>query len=52
VTRHYELASTLNADAIDARMYLGIHFRTADAVGNQLGATVADWVMDHEFQPI
>ena len=35
VTRHYEFASQLNQDAIDARVWSGIHFRTADVVGNQ-----------------
>ena len=33
VTRHYERRA-INGDAIDARVWSGIHFRTADVVGN------------------
>ena len=51
VTRHYEFASQLNQDAIDARVWSGIHFRTADVVGNQVGAQVGDWALDNYFQP-
>jgi hypothetical protein len=51
VTRHYEFASQLNQDAIDARVWSGIHFRTADVVGNQAGDQVGDWALDHYFQP-
>jgi hypothetical protein len=49
VTRHYEFASEINADVIEARITGGIHFRTADVVGNRLGTKVADWALDHEF---
>jgi hypothetical protein len=49
VTRHYEFASELNADVIEARIAGGLHFRTADVVAGRLGAKVADWALDHEF---
>jgi hypothetical protein len=51
VTRHYEFASQLNQDAIDARVWSGIHFRTADVVGNETGKQVCDWALDNYFQP-
>jgi hypothetical protein len=51
VTRHYEFASQLNQDAIDARVWSGIHFRTADVVGNKAGKQVGDWAVDNYFQP-
>ena len=51
LTRHYEFASVLNQDAIDARVWSGIHFRTADVVGSAIGTQVADWALDHYFQP-
>ena len=51
VTRHYEFASQLNQDAIDARVWSGIHFRTADVVGSQMGTQVGDWALDNYFQP-
>ena len=50
VTRHYEWASQLNQDVIDARIWSGIHFRTADNVGNRIGKKVADWALDHYFK--
>ena len=51
VTRHYETASQLKQDAIDARVWSGIHFRTADVVGNEAGTEVGDWALDNYFQP-
>jgi hypothetical protein len=50
-TRHYEFASQLNQDAIDARVWSGIHFRTADVVGIETGTQVGDWALDNYFQP-
>jgi hypothetical protein len=51
VTRHYDTASALNRDGIDGRVYLGIHFRTADEVAIDMGTQVANWALDHYFQP-
>jgi hypothetical protein len=51
VTRHYELAADLNRDAIDARVWGGIHFRTADVVANGIGTRIGDWALDHYFAP-
>lgn len=42
-TRHYQDASTLNAEGIGARIWGGIHFRTADEVGARVGARVGAW---------
>jgi hypothetical protein len=51
VTRHYEDAAVIQQDVIDARVWSGIHFRTADEVGAAMGADVADWALDHYFAP-
>jgi len=51
LTRHYATAAELNKDAIDARVWSGIHFRTADVVASQMGTKIADWALDHYFQP-
>ena len=51
VTRHYTTASALNQDGIDGRVYLGIHFRTADEVAIDMGTSIANWGLDHYFQP-
>jgi hypothetical protein len=44
-------ASALNQDGIDGRVSLGIHFRTADEVAIDMGTQVADWALDHYFEP-
>lgn len=51
VTRHYVTASALNQDGIDGRVFLGIHFRTADEVAIDMGTQIANWGLDHYFQP-
>ena len=51
VTRHYDVAADIQHDAIDARVFSGIHFRTADEVGATQGTQVANWALDHYFAP-
>jgi hypothetical protein len=51
-TRHYEWLDPINRDAIDARVWGGVHFRTADVVGNAQGQKVARWALDRYFQPV
>ena len=51
VTRHYDLAADIQQDAIDARVYSGIHFRTADEVAIVMGTQIANWALDHYFAP-
>jgi hypothetical protein len=51
ITRHYEFATQLNQDAIDARVWSGIHFRFADLAGIATGTQVGDWALDNYFQP-
>jgi hypothetical protein len=51
VTRHYDFAADIQQDAIDARVYSGIHFRTADEVSIVMGTQVANWALDHHFAP-
>jgi hypothetical protein len=51
VTRHYDLAADIQRDGVDARVWSGIHFRTADEVAIAMGAQVANWALDHHFAP-
>ena len=44
------LSQTIN-EIIDARVYAGIHFRTADVQGAVIGKKVAHWEQKHYFQP-
>jgi hypothetical protein len=52
VQRHYDCADTLLQDVVDARVWEGIHFRTADTAAKEMGRHLAAWALDHYFQPI
>lgn len=49
--RAYSRFTDVVKDTIDARIYLGIHFRTPDVQGAVLGSKVARWLDRHYFQP-
>jgi hypothetical protein len=49
--RHYESARQLNEDTINARIWLGIHFRRAMVDANGLGRDVVSYVLRNAFQP-
>ncbi|MFL5681066.1 MAG: vanadium-dependent haloperoxidase, partial [Chloroflexota bacterium] len=51
-TRHYDAPGSLNDDVVNARIWLGIHFRFADTAGLKVGQHAANWVLGHAFQPI
>ena len=50
-TRHFARLSDVLREVTNARVWGGIHFRTADIQGAQLGATVARYERRHYFQP-
>jgi hypothetical protein len=39
------------AEITEARIWAGLHFRTADVQGEQLGREVAAWAAHHYFAP-
>jgi hypothetical protein len=49
--RNYPTKADIVGSAIDARVWSGIHFRTADEVSIEIGTQVANWTLDHYFQP-
>jgi hypothetical protein len=49
--RHYADRATFNADAINARVWSGIHFEFSDTAGTNVGTNVANYVVDNYFQP-
>ncbi|MGQ0543603.1 MAG: vanadium-dependent haloperoxidase [Blastocatellia bacterium] len=51
-TREFERFSDAAQEVVDARIYLGIHFRFADEGGRTLGFKVADWGYRNYFRPI
>ncbi len=51
-TRHYEYADQFNEDVINARVWSGIHSRTADTAGCRAGNRIGVWTLTHYFQPL
>ena len=51
-TRHYDSAVALDEEAMNARIWLGLHFRKAMTDGNRLGHAVSERALTHYFQPI
>ena len=49
--RHYADRTTFNMDAVNARVWSGIHFRSSDIAGRNVGTNVANYVVDNYFQP-
>jgi hypothetical protein len=48
--RHWTTFSQGVADVIDARVYIGFHFRTSDQTGARIGRKVARFVFNHALQ--
>src|SRR6266487_7189170 len=51
-TRSFDRFSDALKELIDARVWSGIHFRTADTQGAVLGKKVAQYLDNHYFQPV
>lgn len=49
--RYWRTFSEGADEVIEARIYSGIHFRTADEVGARMGRQVAHFVMTHALRP-
>jgi hypothetical protein len=50
LARPYEHFRDVCDDTIDARVYQGIHFRSADEAGAKIGRDVARWVSKHALE--
>jgi hypothetical protein len=50
VNQHYRNPADALEEVKNARIFAGIHFRTACNVGTDLGATVADYVLQNKFR--
>ncbi|MGX1566625.1 vanadium-dependent haloperoxidase [Streptomyces sp. NPDC055506] len=50
-SRHYRYAHEYEQDVIDARVWGGIHTRTADEVGAATGRELAAWALRKYFRP-
>ena len=52
VQRHYDSGPALRREVVNARMWLGIHFRFANTAARGMGVGLADWALAHYFQPL
>jgi hypothetical protein len=50
-SRSYDRFTSVMDDTIDARIWLGLHFRTPDVQGAELGKRAANWAASHYFKP-
>ncbi len=50
-TQHFDTVHDIQSQVIDARVWLGFHFRNSVEQGVELGNDVADWELDRFFQP-
>jgi hypothetical protein len=50
--RQFDRFSHALKEIIDARVWGGIHFRTADVQGTVIGKKVAHWLRKHYFEPV
>jgi hypothetical protein len=51
-TRIFSRFSQAEKEVIDARVYVGIHYRNSDRVARTQGLHVANWVFKNYFRPI
>ena len=50
--RHFERFSHAMKGSSTSGVWGGIHFRTADEQGATIGKKVAQWLVEHYFQPV
>jgi Ricin-type beta-trefoil lectin domain len=51
-TRDFTSTDDINKEIIDARVYVGFHFRTADTHGVLMGKTIGRFVAENFFRPL
>src|SRR5262245_7686320 len=50
-SRHFATAQELDSQIIDARVWIGFHYRTSVVAGEDVGTAVADWALQRTFLP-
>ena len=50
--RHFDTPSDLRHEIINARLWAGLHYRFSSVAGVTLGRQVANYDLNHAFQPI
>ena len=50
-SQHFDTVNDIQKQVVDARVWLGFHFRNSVKQGERLGNNVADWELNRYFQP-
>jgi hypothetical protein len=50
-TQHFDTVNDIQIQVVDARVWVGFHFRNSVEQGEKLGNDVADWELQQFFQP-
>jgi hypothetical protein len=50
-TQHFDTVQDMQKQVVDARVWLGFHFRNSVVQGEKLGNDVAGWELDRYFKP-
>jgi hypothetical protein len=50
-TRHFNTVADVQHEIVDARVWIGFHFRNSVNQGENLGNNVAQWTLSRYFQP-
>ncbi|WP_090713074.1 hypothetical protein [Mycetocola miduiensis] len=51
-TRHYDSTDVWDQDAMNARVWLGLHFRASMGFANEVAHNVSDEVIRTHFRPV
>ena len=51
-TQHFDTVDDVQNQVVDARVWLGFHYRNSVEQGEKLGNDVADWELERFFQPV
>lgn len=51
-TRHYDSTDAWDQDAMDARVWLGLHVRFSMGFANETAHKASDWVISTQFRPV
>jgi hypothetical protein len=51
-TRTFTRLSQAEQEVVDARVYVGIHYRNSDTTAHEQGRRVSNWVFKHYFRPV
>ena len=49
-TQHFDTVADIQKQVVDARVWLGFHFRNSVVQGEKVGNDVAAWELDHFFR--